>query len=63
MVALCGGPGQPNCHDAVHGLIPGFYMIILPKSGNPKDILDADEGVKFLKYGKLRRRVKLKAKR
>jgi hypothetical protein len=61
LLTCCGGLN--SCHDAIHGLIPGYYIIILPKSGNPDDPIDCDLGISFMKYGKLRRRVKLKAKR
>jgi len=60
LILVCGGAG--SCHDAIHGLIPGYYIIVLPASGNPEDVFDADVGCKFITYGRIRKRVKLKAK-
>jgi hypothetical protein len=61
LVTVCGGDN--SCHNAIHGEVKGYFIIILPASGDPDDEIDADEGLKFLKCGTIRKRVKLKAKK
>jgi hypothetical protein len=48
-----------DCHRAVHGTNGKFFLIILPASGNQEDPIDANQGLKFLKFDKVRRRIKL----
>jgi 5-methylcytosine-specific restriction endonuclease McrA len=58
LIAICS-----DCHDGIHGTRPGFFIIVLPASGDPADPINADQGVKFLMYGRIRKRIKLKGKK
>jgi hypothetical protein len=54
LVSLCGD----KCHLAVHGRLPNLFIQILAGDGNEDTLPDADYGLKFKKYSKVRRRIR-----